>query len=89
MYMITISVLNVFSYESLYNYILLVLSISIARGVPFMRQTYRICHPIYLANQSFPCSDNVLNFDLLKDRYMKVNHRDIRVYVNLKYVRIC
>jgi hypothetical protein len=53
MYVITIAVLNVFSYGSLYNFILLVLSIFIARGVSFMRQIYRISHSTYLANQSF------------------------------------
>lgn len=38
LYVITIAALNVFNYVSLYHYILLVLSIFIARGVSFIWQ---------------------------------------------------
>jgi hypothetical protein len=60
-YVIRNTVLNVLNYGSLYNYILLVLSIFIARVVSFMPQTCIFSQPIDLGNQSFPCTDNDLN----------------------------
>jgi hypothetical protein len=56
------------------------------RGMLFMRQTCKIPHTTDLANQSFPCTDMFRTCEFLKNRYLKVNHRD--TYANLKYVRI-